>query len=105
MNGFANSYWGWGSEDDDFYRRLRFYNMTLTRLTDIHPSSIEYVRYRTLYHHKARENLKRGDVFSKKADKHEILTDGLVNLKYKQKEVTEKIYYTHVLVELIMIEL
>ena len=25
INGFSNQFWGWGSEDDDFYNRLVFY--------------------------------------------------------------------------------
>ena len=31
INGFANSFYGWGGEDDDFYNRLKYNNITVKR--------------------------------------------------------------------------
>ena len=31
MNGFANSFYGWGGEDDDLYHRMEKHNLTLFR--------------------------------------------------------------------------
>ena len=33
INGFSNDYWGWGAEDDDLAKRLRFYGIKLVRRT------------------------------------------------------------------------
>ena len=33
INGFSNSYWGWGGEDDDLYQRISEHRLTLTRPT------------------------------------------------------------------------
>lgn len=101
VNGFSNDYWGWGSEDDDFSRRMSHRNMTLVRSTDLDPSAIEYSTYRTLYHPKEKENADRGEVFHRKAVPHEMLTDGLFNLLsfIQRKTVATTLYYTHVSVE------
>ena len=34
LNGYPNDYWGWGCEDDDMYKRVRHYNLTLTRYSE-----------------------------------------------------------------------
>lgn len=31
INGFPNTYWGWGGEDDDIYRRIVFRGMSISR--------------------------------------------------------------------------
>ena len=31
LNGFSNSFYGWGGEDDDLNRRLRRHNVTVAR--------------------------------------------------------------------------
>jgi len=30
-NGYSNSYWGWGGEDDDMYNRVRFSKQKVIR--------------------------------------------------------------------------
>lgn len=53
VNGFSNSFWGWGGEDDDMSNRLKFHNLHISR----YPVSI--ARYTMLTHHKAKANPKR----------------------------------------------
>lgn len=31
INGFGNCYWGWGSEDDDLFHRVKYHNLTISR--------------------------------------------------------------------------
>ena len=31
INGFANSFYGWGGEDDDLYNRLKYNNISIVR--------------------------------------------------------------------------
>ena len=33
VNGYSNVYWGWGSEDDDMYKRVRYHGYQITRPT------------------------------------------------------------------------
>ena len=44
VNGFSNSYWAWGGEDDDMGKRIMLHNFTIER-----PNS-EYVRFSMLKH-------------------------------------------------------
>ncbi|RWS18465.1 beta-1:4-N-acetylgalactosaminyltransferase bre-4-like protein, partial [Leptotrombidium deliense] len=43
-NGFSNTYFGWGSEDDDFYERVRLSNTKLFR------KPLKIARYASLEH-------------------------------------------------------
>lgn len=94
-NGYSNSFWGLGLEDDDFYRRLRRLNMSVVR-----PNiPVNHLRYRTLYHDPSVDvDPNRQKLFD---DGHlRFETDGLVNLKYRLNHLQLKPFYTHVLVEL-----
>ena len=98
VNGYSNVFWGLGLEDDDFYRRIRRLNMSVTR-----PSiPVEYLRYRTLYHDPSSVDVnqsKRQQVFDDGYLRFE--SDGLVNLKYRlSSDLQLKSLYTHVLVKL-----
>lgn len=53
LNGFSNSFWGWGGEDDDMYNRLKYHNFHISR----YPVNI--ARYTMLTHHKQKANPKR----------------------------------------------
>lgn len=46
VNGYSNDYWGWGSEDDDFYARLKTNNYTIER----YPLQIS--KYKMIKHHR-----------------------------------------------------
>lgn len=53
VNGFSNSFWGWGGEDDDMSYRLRYVGYHISR----YPVNI--ARYKMLTHRKERANPKR----------------------------------------------
>jgi hypothetical protein len=73
-NGYSNSYWGWGGEDDDFSTRLKAVKLEINR------PDYAIARYRMM-HHKL-QNLNN--------DRHELLKkarisrprDGLNSVKY-----------------------
>jgi beta-1,4-galactosyltransferase 1 len=46
LNGFSNSFWGWGGEDDDMSNRIRYHNLYISR----YPLTI--ARYTMLTHKK-----------------------------------------------------
>lgn len=50
VNGFSNSFWGWGGEDDDMYNRLKFHNYHISRYP------INIARYTMLDHVKEKGN-------------------------------------------------
>ncbi len=31
MNGYSNEFWGWGAEDDDMFRRIKFHKLNIIR--------------------------------------------------------------------------
>ena len=35
MNGMSNQYWGWGREDDEFYRRIKAAGLGIERPTGL----------------------------------------------------------------------
>lgn len=45
VNGFSNEFYGWGGEDDDFFRRLKDKGLGVIRLSPVISS------YRMLPHH------------------------------------------------------
>lgn len=77
MNGFPNTYWGWGGEDDDISKRVRLSGMMIYRP----PPDIG--RYTMISHVPDKgneENEKRFELFEN-AEKT-WKTDGMNNLKY-----------------------
>ncbi|KAK5620674.1 hypothetical protein CRENBAI_020575 [Crenichthys baileyi] len=41
VNGFSNTFWGWGGEDDDLYQRIVFRGMSISRPDSVIGSSTE----------------------------------------------------------------
>jgi len=84
VNGFSNSYWGWGNEDDDMYFRCLF--------SDLKPEVATY-NYTSIIHSGFRDmnvdykfNQDRLDKF-KKEKNNLFLFDGLNNLTYTVVDV------------------
>ncbi|XP_005177108.1 beta-1,4-N-acetylgalactosaminyltransferase bre-4 isoform X1 [Musca domestica] len=74
VNGFSNSYFGWGGEDDDMSNRLRNANLFIARYP------INIARYTMLKHQKEKANPKRYENLVNGINK--IGNDGLNSIKY-----------------------
>jgi hypothetical protein len=92
INGFSNSYWGWGAEDDDLLSRVGHYNMTV-----IH-EPLNFTRFTMLSHHKASPNPDRLKILEETTKRIEY--DGLSNLQYQRIFLRRKLYYTRILVDI-----
>ncbi|RXG57625.1 Beta-1,4-N-acetylgalactosaminyltransferase bre-4 [Armadillidium vulgare] len=92
INGFSNSFDGWGGEDDDFSFRLHRKGLEFCRFD---PQVANYVM---LPHKKA---LPSPDRFGKLASKKEEnpSKDGLSTLKYKLLKIEYQPLYTHLFVQ------
>jgi hypothetical protein len=98
VNGFSNSFWDWGGEDDPLYQRVKLQNLDVTRAFDEKPSLIHLASYKTLSHKKATPNPDRMQVVREGPDRFK--TNGLVDLKYQRLDLRFKPFYTHVLVDI-----
>lgn len=94
VNGFSNSFWGWGAEDDNLFRRLAWKNLTVWR------ASIVNGRYHMIRHHdrETTADVKRYEL-RQESYKH-YRTDGLVNLQYDVKGIHFKPFHTLIKVDL-----
>ncbi|XP_066249908.1 beta-1,4-N-acetylgalactosaminyltransferase bre-4 [Euwallacea similis] len=92
LNGFSNSFWGWGGEDDDMSNRIRFHHLYISR----YPITI--ARYTMLTHKKDAPNPNRYDVLRKGQKLFD--KDGLNSLKYDIVMKRENLLFTWILVKL-----
>jgi hypothetical protein len=98
INGYSNSFWGWGGEDDQLYQRILFNNLTVTRAFAGQPSLVHRARYKTLSHKKAEPNPDRMKLLQKGSLLFQ--TDGLANLQYQRLHLQLKPLYTHLFVDI-----
>ncbi|BFZ15665.1 hypothetical protein BsWGS_18704 [Bradybaena similaris] len=95
VNGYSNSYWGWGNEDDDFSARIQESGLLLTRP----PAHIG--RFKMVRHIKQTRSEHGQEIFL--GWRKRWPTDGLndpVGMNYTVKEVNEGRLYTKVLVDI-----
>ncbi|CAH1109966.1 unnamed protein product [Psylliodes chrysocephalus] len=92
LNGFSNSFWGWGGEDDDMSNRIRYHHLHISR----YPLTI--ARYTMLTHKKDKPSPSRYDVL--KQGQQRFDKDGLNNLQYKLIHKKFNLLYTWILVEI-----
>ncbi|KAJ8394025.1 hypothetical protein AAFF_G00053690 [Aldrovandia affinis] len=79
-NGMSNRFWGWGREDDEFYRRLRTAGLELFRP---HGITTGYKTFRHI-HDPAWRKRDQKRVASQKQEQFKLDPDGgLTNLRYK----------------------
>ncbi|XP_018783616.1 PREDICTED: beta-1,4-N-acetylgalactosaminyltransferase bre-4 [Bactrocera latifrons] len=92
VNGFSNSYFGWGGEDDDMSNRLKHANLFISR----YPVNI--ARYMMLKHPKEKANPKRYENLVNGISKMEM--DGINSIKYEIYSIREFPTFTWYLAEL-----
>ncbi|KAK7490885.1 hypothetical protein BaRGS_00017941 [Batillaria attramentaria] len=95
INGYSNSYWGWGNEDDDFSARILESGLLLTRP----PEHIG--RYKMVRHVKQTRSDHGNEMFL--GWRSRWMTDGLsdpVGMNYTQVQLQELHLYTHITVNL-----
>ncbi|KAK0419169.1 hypothetical protein QR680_013991 [Steinernema hermaphroditum] len=94
LNGYSNSYWGWGGEDDDMGKRILTKGMKLIRPEKRH-------RFVMLNHTRRRPNEYNPTMIFKHLDKTptEMLKDGLNQPMWRLVNVMDKQLYHHVLVD------
>jgi len=93
LNGFSNSFWGWGGEDDNFSERHRHYNITFVR-----NSQSQIGRY-TMLGHKPEQPSE--DRFRQlKIGRQKFESDGLNSVNYKLHDKILYPTYTNLLIKL-----
>ncbi|XP_019899304.1 beta-1,4-galactosyltransferase 1-like [Esox lucius] len=94
INGFSNTYWGWGGEDDDIFNRLNSSGMSISR-----PNSITG-KCRMIPHTRDKNNEDNPHRFERIA--HTLTTmdeDGLNSLEYKVVTAQKHILFTKITVD------
>lgn len=86
VNGFSNSFWGWGGEDDDMSNRLKHEGFHIARYP------INIARYTMLNHKKEKANPKRYEKLVNGAKRFD--SDGLNSLHYQLVNLIRKPLYT-----------
>ncbi|CAG9536664.1 unnamed protein product [Cercopithifilaria johnstoni] len=95
INGFSNSYWGWGGEDDDLSMRVTSVGYKIMR----YPSEI--ARYQMITHKSETKNpinRCRYDLLAKTTLRQQ--TDGISSLKYECYDLHFLPLFTHIKVKL-----
>uniref|UniRef100_A0A914QIW2 Beta-1,4-galactosyltransferase n=1 Tax=Panagrolaimus davidi TaxID=227884 RepID=A0A914QIW2_9BILA len=97
-NGYSNSYWGWGGEDDDFYNRIVYgAGFEVTRY-----SGDEIPKYKSIDHGRDQGNHANPCVFTIMEDtRFRYRCDGLSNCNYKIISSTIKHLYNHFFVDVL----
>lgn len=91
INGYSNSYFGWGGEDDDLSDRIKSKGFTITRWEP------KLSQFTMIFHNKAVPNPERFNLL--KFGKERFDKDGLNSLNYKVLKLELKELYTRILVD------
>ena len=99
INGYSNSFWGWGGEDELLYDRVVASDLTAMRTFNGTPSRL--LHYTTLPHPKVVKLKAAPDPIEMiKERRARFKTDGLADIKYKRLALQLKPLYTRILVEI-----
>ncbi|NXJ68204.1 B4GT4 galactosyltransferase, partial [Rostratula benghalensis] len=94
VNGFSNSYWGWGGEDDDLRIRVEMHKMKVVR------PSAEVGRYTMIFHKRDRGNeVNQGRMKLLRQVSKTWNTDGLNSCSYKLLSVEHNPLYINITVD------
>ncbi|KAL3998992.1 N-terminal region of glycosyl transferase group 7 family protein [Acanthocheilonema viteae] len=96
INGFSNSYWGWGGEDDDLSMRVTSVGYKIMRYP------LEIARYQMITHKSEAKNpinKCRYDLLAKTTLRQQ--TDGISSLKYECYDLRFLPLFTHIKVKLL----
>ncbi|XP_040922297.1 beta-1,4-galactosyltransferase 1-like [Toxotes jaculatrix] len=95
INGFPNTYWGWGGEDDDIYNRVIFRGMSISR-----PDMVTG-KYKMIKHERDLHNEPNPQNPGKLSQTRRTMNDdGINSLKYTVKEIVKDKLYTFITVDI-----
>ncbi|XP_033841734.1 beta-1,4-galactosyltransferase 1-like [Periophthalmus magnuspinnatus] len=95
INGFSNTFWGWGGEDDDIYNRIVHRGMSISR------PDMATGRYRMIRHFRDRHNEPNPQNEGKLPLSAIMMRrDGLNSLSYKVKKIEQDVLYTFITVDI-----
>ncbi|XP_042366822.1 beta-1,4-galactosyltransferase 1-like [Plectropomus leopardus] len=95
INGFSNTYWGWGGEDDDIYKRIIYRGMSISR-----PDSVTG-KYKMVKHKRDLHNEPNPENPGKLRKTHLTMdNDGINSLNYTVKEIVKDKLYTYITVNI-----
>lgn len=95
INGFPNTYWGWGGEDDDLYNRVIIQQMSISR-PDMVIGKYKMVVHQRDLHNEPNPNNPGKLVHTR----WNIDKDGLNTLKYKVVSIEKDTMYTFITVDI-----
>ncbi|XP_047206033.1 beta-1,4-galactosyltransferase 1-like [Girardinichthys multiradiatus] len=94
VNGFSNTFWGWGGEDDDLYQRIVFRGMSISR-----PDSV-IGRYKMIKHGRDLHNDRNPNNVQKLNETPQTIDrDGLNSLSYTVRKIRKDLLYTFITVD------
>ncbi|XP_076014424.1 beta-1,4-galactosyltransferase 1-like [Genypterus blacodes] len=95
INGFSNTFWGWGGEDDDIHNRIKHRGMYISR-----PDSMTG-RYKMIKHNRDLHN-EPNPVNPDKLSRTSLTMnmDGINTLKYTVKKIEKNLLYTFITVDI-----
>ncbi|TNN84635.1 Beta-1,4-galactosyltransferase 1 [Liparis tanakae] len=95
INGFPNTFWGWGGEDDDIYNRIVYRGMSISR------PNLVMGKYKMIKHKRDLHNEPNPKNAGKLSRTRQTMDkDGISSLKYTVKEIKKDILYTFITVDI-----
>ncbi|XP_030059786.1 beta-1,4-galactosyltransferase 3 isoform X2 [Microcaecilia unicolor] len=95
MNGFPNTYWGWGGEDDDIFMRIQLAGMAVSR------TPLNLGHYKMVVHNRDKGNQANKKRFTLlKRTKRIWKQDGMNSLDFQLISIEEAKLYTNITVDI-----